>query len=360
MNHILVVTSLLATLLAPVHPAPAPAHEDLRAALRPVLDAGAPGVIALVRHGRRVDEVAVGTADLGTGRPMSPDDHVRVGSVTKTFVAVVALQLVAEHRLRLDAPVSTVLPGVLPYGAAVTVRQLLDHTSGVPDYFDRILPLYTTDPGTWLRRWQPSELVASIAGEPPLFPPGSQWHYSNTDYILMGMAIERITGRSLAAEVRQRVITPLRLRDTTFPTGTVDLPPPAAQGYLTGTGGAPLDVTEFDPSVAWAAGAMISTVADLATFYRELFTGALLPDRQLAQLLTTVDAGGFGYGLGIFILTTPCGPAIGHNGAIFGFGVDAFTSPDGSRQVVLADNAFSFTGAPLLAQEQLIAGLFCT
>lgn len=354
MKHILVVVSLVSALLLPP-----PAHRDLHAALQPILAAGAPGAIALVRHGRQVDTVAVGTADLRTGRPMSPADHVRVGSITKTFVAVVALQLVAEGRLRLDDPISTTLPGVLPYGAQVTVRQLLNHTSGVPDYFATILPLYGDDPDAWLRSWQPDALVALIAAQPPLFPAGNQWRYSNTDYVLVGMAIERITGRSLAAEVQHRIITPLGLRHTSFPTNTIDLPPPAARGYLTGTGSTPIDVTAFNPSVAWAAGAVISTVADLATFYRTLLTGDLLPNRQLAQMLTYVDAGGFGYGLGIFTLNTPCGPAIGHNGAIFGFGTDAFTSPDGRRQVILAHNAFSFTATTLLAQEQLITSLFC-
>jgi len=335
-----------------------PGRDDLRAALQPVLDAGAPGAIALVRRGEQLRRVAVGTADVGTGREMSADDHVRVGSVTKTFVAVVALQLVAERRLRLDDPVQRWLPGVLPYGSSVTVRQLLNHTSGVPEYVEKLLQIIATQPGTpWLEHRTPQELVGLVAGDPPLFPAGSGWQYSNTNYVLVGMIIERVTGRGLAAEVDRRIFDRLGLRHTSFPTDEVTLPRPAARGYLPGADGAPVDVTEYNPSAFWAAGAIVSTVDDLARFYRALLTGALLPPAQLRQMLTYVDAGGLAYGLGIFTVQTPCGPAIGHNGAVPGFATDVFTSPDGRRQVVLASNLFP--GATLQAQESLIGELFC-
>src|SRR2546421_8064141 len=147
--------------------APAPAI-DLHDALRPVVAAGAPGAIALVGDDRSTRSAAVGATDLGTGRRMRTGDHVRIGSVTKTFVAVVALQLAAERRLDLDAPVAHWLPDVLPYADRITVRQLLNHTSGVPDYADKLLQYNATQPGTpWLRHWEPRELVGFVAGDPP-------------------------------------------------------------------------------------------------------------------------------------------------------------------------------------------------
>jgi D-alanyl-D-alanine carboxypeptidase len=358
LSLVLVLSSLLLLGSSPAPALASPGRADLSAALRAVLDSGAPGAIALVRNTARVRRAAAGTADLANGRPMSVGDHVRIGSITKTFVAVVALQLVAERRLRLDDRVSTWLPGVLPYGNTVTVRELLNHTSGVPEYTGVLLQIIATQPGTpWLAHRTPEELVALVSHQPPLFPAGMGWTYSNTDYLLVGMIIERITSRTLAAQVKRRILDPLGLRETSFPADTPTLPAPAARGYLPGTDNTPLDVTEFNPTIYWAAGAMISTVDDLARFYRALLTGALLPAAQRRQMLTYVDAGGFGYGLGIFVLDTPCGPAIGHNGAVPGFIADVFTSPDGNRQVVLSSNLFAAT--TLAAQESLIARLFC-
>lgn len=337
---------------------PGPAVQ-LRGALRPVVTAGAPGAVALVADGRRVRSAAVGVADLGTGARMRTGDHIRIGSITKTFVAVVALQLAAEHRLDLDAPVGRRLPGVLPYADHITVRQLLHHTSGVPDYVDKLLRYDATQPGTpWLRHWEPRELVGFVSADPPLFPGGSAWAYSNTDYILVGMIIEKVTHRSLADEVDRRVIDRLHLRDTSFPADDPTLPGPAARGYAdAGPDAAPVDVTEYGPSAFWAAGAMVSTVADTARFYRELLGGRLLPAPQLAQMLTFVDADGIGYGLGIARIPTPCGPAIGHDGSVPGFATNAFASPDGHRQVVIASNLSP--GRQALTQEALVPTLFC-
>ncbi|MGW3151239.1 serine hydrolase domain-containing protein [Streptomyces sp. NPDC001177] len=366
MRRLLLTFVLSAALLASGAACPAVARSsarapavDLRDALRPVLAAGAPGAIALVGHGRRTHSAAAGTADLGTGGRMRTGDHVRVGSVTKTFVAVVALQLAAEDRLDLDDPVGRWLPGVLPYAGRITVRQLLNHTSGVPDYVEGLLQYNATQPGTpWLRHWEPRELVGFVAGDPPLFAGGSGWQYSNTDYILAGMIVEKVTHRSLADEVDRRVIDRLRLRDTSFPTDEPTLPRPAARGYMDpGPAAAPVDVTEYNPTALWAAGAMVSTVGDVARFYRDLLGGRLLPAPQLAQMLTFVDAGGFGYGLGIARIPTPCGPAIGHDGAVPGFATNAFASPDGHRQVVVTSNLSP--GRQAQVQEALVPTLFC-
>jgi D-alanyl-D-alanine carboxypeptidase len=339
---------------APVMARPA---GGLTAALQSVLATGAPGAIGLVRHGRRVQQAAAGQARLDPAVPMTPADHFRAGSVTKTFTAVVVLQLAAEHRLGLDDTLDRWLPSVLPYGGQVTVRELLDHTSGIPDYTTALTRLYASQPGSWLWSWTPLQLVGLVAAAPPLFPPGQGWSYSSTNYVLLGMIIQRVTGDSPGAEIQARIIRPLHLAGTSFPADTTALAIPAADGYVPGTGGIPLDVTAWDPSAAGAAGALIATAADLARFYRALLAGRLLPARWLAQMLTTVDAGGFGYGLGIILVRTPCGLAAGHNGLVFGYATDVFTTLDGTRQVVLASNLG--TAAGLAAQEAAVAGLLC-
>src|SRR5256884_1333550 len=196
------------------------------------------------------------------------------------------------------------------------------------------------------------------AGAPPLFAAGTGWQYSNTDYILAGMIIERITHRSLAEEVDRRLIDRLGLRDTSFPTDEPTLPRPAARGYVDpGPGLAPVDVTEYNPTALWAAGAMVSTVDDVARFYRDLLGGQLLPAPQLAQMLTFVDADGFDYGLGIARIPTPCGPAIGHDGAVPRFVPNAYASPDGHRPVVLTSKLYP--GRHTETQQALGPTLFC-
>lgn len=161
---------------------------------------------------------------------------------------------------------------------------------------------------------------------------------------LLGMIIQRVTGESPAAQVERRILRPLGLSGTSFPVTATTLPAPAADGYLPAAGGAPADVTAWNPSAGGAAGAMISTVADLARFYRALLGRALLPPAQLAQMLAPVDAGGFGYGLGLIEVQTPGGLAVGHNGLVFGYATDVCSTLDGSRQMVLSSNMDSVAG----------------
>ena len=332
-------------------------RQMLTVAVRAVLASGAPGAEAMIRRGGRTDAVTAGYANLASHTRMTPQDKVRIGSITKTFVAVVALQLVAADQIGLDDTVETRLPGLLPSAGQVTVRQLLNHTSGIPDYLDQISQMYASQPGSVLLHWEPSQLVGLVASKSLLFAPGTSFSYSNTDYILIGMIIQRVTGQPLAHEIQARILDPLELRHSSFPTDDTNVPAPAASGYVQGPGGTPLDVTAFNPSAVWAAGAMISTLEDTADFYRTLLTGGLLPAEQLNQMLTYVAAGGFAYGLGIFQVATPCGPAIGHNGAVLGYVTDVFTSPDGKRQVSLAANMVS--AQTLQAQEAQIGRLFC-
>jgi D-alanyl-D-alanine carboxypeptidase len=268
-------------------------------------------------------------------------------------VAVAVLQLVAERKLTLDDRLGALLPGILPYADAITVRQLLSHTAGVPEFLDVVAKRYAAEPASWLRQWTPRELVALVADQPR----GDGGHYSNTGFVLLGMVVEKVTGRSLASELRRRIIGPLGLRDTTLPGSELTPPEPAMHGYVPVPGGEPVDVTEWNPSAVWAAGALVSTMADLARFFRVLLTGGLLPRPLLEQMLTTTDVDGTTYGLGIIRLETPCGTVWGHNGAVFGYISDVFTRPDGSRQVVLVENSYDLHVWHV--QESLIGTLLC-
>jgi D-alanyl-D-alanine carboxypeptidase len=348
------------------------ARPELQRRLDEVVAAGAPGIVALVNggRGRRRDDVATGwrgarnvwqgtsgVSDLRTGRPIGRDDRFRVGSVTKSLVATVALQLVGERRLSLSDTVEQWLPGILPYGGQVSVRQVLNHTSGVPDYILR--PIVELSRGNRFRSWQPRELVALVAGQPQEFPAGTAWSYSNTEYVLAGMIIERATGKALGHELERRIFRPLQLRDTSFPVNFPFLMGPHPRGYsLAGDDelgfveGPLLDFTVYNPSLAWAAGSIVSDMDDLARFYRALLGGRLLAPELLTKMKTRVEiAPGVGYGLGMFVFDTPCGPLWGHGGAIPGFSNELTSSEDGTRQYGLMINADT---APEAVYEPLV------
>jgi D-alanyl-D-alanine carboxypeptidase len=310
------------------------------AANRLVTD-GVPGVIIMTRRGQHISHVVAGLADKATGQPMRPVDRVHIGSITKTFVATVVLQLAAEGRLSLTDSVQKWLPGVITghgyHPARITIRELLQHTSGLRDYTSK--PGFLT-PQNLAKAHRPRQLV-NIALR--LGPPLHGWHYSNTNYILLGMLIQKVTGHSPINQIHRRILAPLGLHATSFPLTSKQIPAPYAHGYF-----GPIDVTNrVSPSVAWTSGAMISTVGDVAHFYRALLTGRLLPPTQQHQLLTTIAVHDTGelfaehYGLGIYRVHLPCGTAWGHDGGYpGGFKTYAYTSPNGSRQAVMVYNDF--------------------
>lgn len=319
------------------------APPGFRAALERIVNDGVPGVIGLARRGGRVVAAASGAADIATGQPMAALDRVRVGSITKTMVATVALQLAAEQQLHLSDSIARWLPGLVPGGQAVTLRELLQHTSGIYDYLQDpgLLQAVLADPG---RVWQPRALIAIAVAHPPWFPPGTAFRYSSTDYLLLGVVIERATGHPLGRELADRIFTPLGMRHTSLPFAQLTPPAPYAHGYLAGQPGAPgpVDVTKASPSLGWAAGGVVSTAGDLARFYTALLTGHLLPQPLLRQMLTTIpipDVPGSGYGLGILSVPTTCGTAWGHNGAFAGYYSNAFTTLGGGRQAIVLVNA---------------------
>jgi D-alanyl-D-alanine carboxypeptidase len=311
----------------------------------PITDAGAvraqldlltgtdriPGALAQVRdrHGRSVT-VTSGTAELGTDRPMvGSEGRFRIGSVTKPFTAVAVLRLVSRHRVRLDAPIETYLPGVVRGtgdgaeidGRNITVRQLLQHTSGLPNYTDYL------DFTNLNRPVEALELIRLALSHRPDFAPGERWKYSNTGYILAGMLVERLTGKDIGSAVTELVIRPAGLPDTYWPpAGERDIRGPHAHNYMVDRAnpqGPLVDVTEFEPSWAGASGAMVSTPTDLNRFWQELLGGRLLPVRELAEMRSVVPAPDmgpdFGYGLGLVRTPLSCGGyAWGHEGDVIG------------------------------------------
>ena len=307
---------------------------------------GVPGVIIMARRGQQVSNVVAGVADKATGQPMQPQDKVRIASITKTFVATVVLQLAAEGRLSLNDSVQKWLPGVITghgyHPAQITIRQLLQHTSGIPDYTSS--PGFLT-PQSLAQTRQPQQLV-DIALR--LGPPVHGWLYSDTNYILLGMIIQKVTGRSPVTEISRRILVPLGLHDTSFPLTSTQIPAPYAHGYY-----GPIDVTNaINPSNPWTAGAMISTVDDVARFYRALLRGGLLPPAQQRELLAAIPVNDTGelfaerYGLGSYSVQLSCGTAWGHDGGIIGFKTFAYTSPDGNRQAVIVYNDYKKSVPP--------------
>jgi D-alanyl-D-alanine carboxypeptidase len=341
-----IVAVVLLASSGPAQAAPAAAPPALQQALDRLVADGVPGAIALERAGGQEWHAAAGVENLATRKPISPYDRFRVGSITKSFVSTVVLQLAAAGRLSLDDTVERWLPGLVPDGGAITLRELMNHTSGIADYID--LPFYLQILHDPLKVYRPLDLVRRATSKPRLFPPGTSFTYSNTDYILLGMviaAVDRIppplASPAPVLETYRRVIAPLGLWNTSWPIGDPGIAGPHAHGYVIDPppdSGLPpvLDTTLGSPTWAWSAGAVISTLDDIADFHHALFTGRLLAPAQQRELQTTVPvAPGLDYGLGVFKLQTPCGPAWGHDGGTPSSVTISLTSPDGTRQAVL-------------------------
>lgn len=327
---------------------PAPA---LDTELDAVVASGMPGILARTSGGTPSTpswQGASGLADIDTGRAMRPGLRFRIGSITKPFVATVLLQYVGEGRLRLDEPVATYLPDALPdeLGRAVTVRMLLNQTSGLPDYDTVLYHANDTIERYRLAFFTPRALVRHALTEKP-GTPGAAWGYSNTNYILAGMLVERLSGRRVEAEVTRRLIRPLGLRATSFPTVSPVILGPHPRSYVpVGTPERPLvDFSVYTPTVWGAAGAMVSTTEDLQRFFGALVSGRVLGKEQLTQMQTTVPTGmGYEYGLGLMRFDR-CETFWGHDGVAWGQSSFQLTSPSSGRQVTFSATMSNY-GAP--------------
>ncbi|MEU8898943.1 serine hydrolase domain-containing protein [Nocardia sp. NPDC048505] len=334
MRRFMMRAALIAVAIAvtsAVAPAGAAPTTEQTVALQAELDelvaaTGAPGAQLVRTVDGAVDQLSSGTGDLGTGAPFPEGAQARIASVTKSFVATVVLQLVAEGRVELDAPIARYLPGVVTGpggdGERVTVRNLLQHTSGIPNY----LSLIDQDSLAGLRAARPArELIRIGLDSPAEFEPGAAVSYSNTNYLLLGQLVRRVTGLPVGVEVTRRILVPLDLRETYWPLYPVEQVIRGAhpRGYHE-LGGALVDVTDLDAGWGLADGAMIATGGDLNRFFLALLNGELLPPELLAQMRTGRPTGLVGFaeasGLGLFRFSTSCGvQGWGHTGAIPGF-----------------------------------------
>jgi D-alanyl-D-alanine carboxypeptidase len=314
--------------------------------LETVLQNGLPGVVAVASGPGYHWEGAAGLADIETGEALTPEHRFRVASVMKLFVAAAVLQLVDEGVLALDEEAPAVVPGV-------TVRQLLNHTSGVPNFTDDFVELFEPYRRDRAYRWPlaPREVLAVTLERPRLFSPGEGWAYTGGNYLALGLLVEELTGTTLREQLRRRIFEPLELEATDLP-DDVSATDGLARGYIPGDnpvlpGPGPVDATELDLPFNWRGGGVVSTGRDLARFLRALFGGQLLPPELRAEMLRTVPSGweeSDGYGLGVEQVTSlmgkapsPCGAAWGHLGLGY-YTTIALASEDGKRQAVVLAN----------------------
>ncbi|MEU8112252.1 serine hydrolase domain-containing protein [Micromonospora sp. NPDC048947] len=339
-----IATTVLAVIAVPAAATAVPAERDrveLHRRLNDVVAAGTVGALAEVRDQHGIWQGASGVAELGTTRAVPVDGRVRVGSITKTFIGTVVLQLVGEGRLRLDDTVESRLPGVVPDGHRITVRHLLNHSSGLFDYVQTLpMPPEPEFLSNRWRTWTLAELIGRAVSNPPTSDqPGAAYAYSNTNYLLLGQIIEKVTGRPYRDEVEHRIIQPLRLRDTAVPGTSPQIRGPHPHGYVpTQQDGEMelLDYTRMNPSVFGAAGEMISTTTDLNRFFAALLGGRLLPRRLLAEMKTPAVKGG-SYGLGLSWRDTTCGIRVyGNDGGTLTYQSWSFSTEDGRHQVTVA------------------------
>lgn len=321
-------------------------HMQLHASLESLATAGhGPGLFGLVRqHGSDVFSGTVGVADLKAPRSIAATDRFRVGSITKIYVAALVLRLAADGTLSTRDRVAPLLPAY-DLHPGLTVEDLLRLRSGIPDYVDPLIG----NPVTLERARQvygqyhrPSELINLALTQPEQLEPGARFRYSNTDYLLLGLIVERTTGERLDVVLRRRILGPLELRDTDMPVADPVIRGPHATGYTRLRSSEPyIDTTEITPSESWASGAIVSTPHDVAAFMESLMSRDLVPSEQLTMMRNARPiTEQRGYGCGLFRWTLPDGRMIfGHTGGTAGFNSVVVWSEDG-RCVVLYQNSY--------------------
>ncbi|WP_227979368.1 serine hydrolase domain-containing protein [Nocardia spumae] len=354
---------------------------ELQQALEAIVTSGITGITLRVNDERGEWTGSAGVAELGGTATPPIDGHVRIGSNTKTFVATLVLQLVAEGKIELDAPVAEYLPE-FGFDTRITVRMLLQHTSGVFNFTGEYYPDGTVATGipatTAGKEWvdnrfttyRPEELVTLAVSKPSRFEPGTGWSYSNTNYVIARLLIEKISGRSFAEELQRLIVGPLGLAGTVAPTTETDIAAPHAHAYYRYSDDGQeqtVDVTLHNPSWISSGGDMISTSEDLATFISALVGGALLPSELLTEMYAGRPTGipGMDYGLGVFVQDTGIGgTVITHNGGAAGHAALMFSTPDGSTTLTATlnyvdDAAMSLAVPFQQATQRLVAEVFC-
>ncbi|MEU6424282.1 serine hydrolase domain-containing protein [Microbispora sp. NPDC046973] len=349
---------------------------ELQKIIEEMVDSGFVGVSLRVHDERGEWAGSAGVRELGEAAEPPINGHVRIGSNTKTFIATVVLQLVAEGKIGLDTPVTDYLPE-FGLDERITVRMLLQHTSGVFNFTGEYFEDGTFVPGipstTAGKEWvdnrfttyRPEELVRLALSKPARFEPGTDWSYSNTNYVLARLLIEKVTGRPVAEEMRRLILGPLGLSGTIQPTTETDIPEPHAHAYYRyekDGQSQTVDVTRHNPSWISSGGDMISTTQDLHTFISALCGGKLLPAELLAEMRTPESKAG--YGLGVFVQQAPGGgTVITHNGGMAGHAALMYSTPDGGTTLTAAlnyvdDAALSLGVAFQQATQRLVQEVF--
>ena len=303
-----------------------------------------------------------GVGNLRSGEPPRAGRQFRIGSVSKTFTAAVVLSLVDEGLVRLDAPIDRYLPGLLPYSQSITVRQLLAHRSGLLDYGTVVWANPKLVAESRHNDYLPAALVRIATQQPLQFTPGDDFGYSNTDYVVLGMLVERVTGHRYEFELWRRVLRPEGLHDTYVAGHDPRLRRPSMRGYeAVRSQGRLTDLTNYNMSVAWASGDIVSTASDINRFYTSLLAGRLIPRHLLRQMKRSRPAfPGFEYGLGLGH-TQMCDQRVwGHVGGVPGYGTYTFTSNDAGRQITVSVNrSITLSIAAEDAINALVAAEFC-
>ncbi|KND42051.1 serine hydrolase domain-containing protein [Streptomyces stelliscabiei] len=303
---------------------------------------GPPGVIVVLQRDRTSRVLRAGVADLETGRPIEPTDHMRIASTAKAFSGAVALSLVQRGALGLDSTIGRTLPRLPRAWRSVTLRQLLNHTSGLPDYTEdpEFLELLLADPR---RTFDPRRLLDFVADEPLRFRPGSRYRYSNSDNIAVALMAEAVTRRPYEELLSRLVYRPLGLTDTSLPLG-YEMPEPYMHGYAVEPPAPPEDVSEaLSASGVWASGGIVSTPRDLTRFIRGYAAGELTSRSVLREQRRWIEGasepagpGRNRAGLALFRYDTRCGVVLGHTGNFPGYTQLIAATPDGRRSLTFS------------------------
>jgi D-alanyl-D-alanine carboxypeptidase len=315
---------------------------------------GPPGAIATLYRGGRLTTISVGRADVDHPGAPRARDHMRIASVAKAFSGAVVLHLVQQGRLGLNDTIRQRLPSLPAAWGSVTIREMLNHTSGLPDYTesDGFKKQAENDPTGFV---SPLKIISWVRSQGVRFTPGSKYEYSNTDNIVLGLIAQKVTGKSYATLLAKIVFRPAKLRQTSLPTSTLALPTPSIHGYALVPGSRPTDVTSFlSPSGAWASGGIVSTPANLNQFMRNYlartFFGSAQQRAQLRFVAGSSSPPGPGVnsaGLAIFRYRTRCGTVYGHTGNFPGYTQFAAATRNGRRAVTTSLNIPAPTGALL-------------
>ncbi len=342
----------------PASHAPRAVAADLQDDTDALAAAGAIGVVASATGPRLRWSGAAGVRSIDAGTPARAGDVVRVGSVTKSMVATLALQEVQRSRWRLSTTVGEVLPRLMARHGSITLEQLLSHRSGLPDYLGPILASATTNAElleVLSMRYTNWELVHSALSQPRLFRPGTAFSYSNTNYVVLGLMLSKVTQKPLARLLTKRIFGPARMTSASFARTRWRSRPPHLSEYAMFE--RPYNLDRTSPTLFSAAGAVVASTRDVDRFYRALFTGRLLRADLVRSMATPRSTGPLSYGLGIYAVTDPCPgpkggvkPLYGHDGATFGTQTLAFTSADGTRQASIAWTGRQYVAAPTTAE----------